>query len=660
MVELEEPDKGRAWLIAFSACIINMILSGLSRMIGILYVAVLDTYHVTRQEATLPFTVRNAIRMLSGPLVGIIGTRFGIRTVTFFGGLMAAAGAALCSVAPNISWLAVCWGGIHGMGFAFANTLFQVVVNQYFQKYRATASGIALSGACVGSLVFPIMIEAILDKYALSGGFLILGGIVMHVLPPALLLSVPQWVKYPEAYARLWALKNAASASSDTVVSVDDSAAKLEEDEPEEKAERELARTTSLSNCPIESIDVCKVSCKNFNKQRQSGVFGPVVGLVRNRADTDENVVCTGYRKKCYYPQETTIPQKESSDSSNSSSGVYSISSQVDEKSNNKTNSEKPVLEAANTKIRAKNQSTQSISQSIKSIAALYTNPVYVLISFCMSTYILIFIPILTVIVDYSIDKGIPESNGKYLINAMAIGDLAGRLCFGWVTDKKLMTIPAFMTLVLVLEGIFIALFPFAMTLTSFMVLLILYGMTAGAILVLFPVLVLQYVDYSSQSVAMACVGFLSGIVSFAIPPMIGHFRDKVGSYDGMFYLTGGISVLSGGLWLLEPIVNRDEFVSRERLRTISIGEVSLTIKIPPPEHQQETSIYKGTIKLFRDPMFHMISLSLAAFNMLFDPALTVIVDYLIDKSVTEEIAKYFTSYLFLWETCWEGYVSVG
>lgn len=35
----------------------------------------------------------------------------------------------------------------------------------------------------------------------------------------------------------------------------------------------------------------------------------------------------------------------------------------------------------------------------------------------------------------------------------------------------------------------------------------------------------------------------------------IGHFRDHVGSYDGMFYLTGGISVASGGFWLLEPIL---------------------------------------------------------------------------------------------------------
>lgn len=66
MVELEEPDTGRAWVVAFAACIINAILSGISRMIGILYVAVIDTYGVTRAEATLPFAVRNSIRSLAG------------------------------------------------------------------------------------------------------------------------------------------------------------------------------------------------------------------------------------------------------------------------------------------------------------------------------------------------------------------------------------------------------------------------------------------------------------------------------------------------------------------------------------------------------------------------------------------------------------------
>ncbi|KAG8200643.1 hypothetical protein JTE90_022265 [Oedothorax gibbosus] len=172
-------------------------------MVGILYVAVIDEYGVTRQEATVPFSIRNAIRCLSGPLVGIMGQRFGIRTITFYGGVIASAGAALCYIAPNIVWVSVLWGGVHGFGFAMANTLFQVIVNQYFQKYRATASGIALSGACIGSLGFPVLLEWIIGTFGLSGGFLIVGGMVMHVLPPSLLLSSPQWIEHPEGYARL-------------------------------------------------------------------------------------------------------------------------------------------------------------------------------------------------------------------------------------------------------------------------------------------------------------------------------------------------------------------------------------------------------------------------------------------------------------------------
>nr|XP_042901869.1 monocarboxylate transporter 9-like [Parasteatoda tepidariorum] len=111
---METPDGARAWLIAGAACVINMLLSGLSRMVGILYMAIMSNYYVSRSEAALPFVVRNSIRMLMGPLVGIVGQTYGIRTVTFCGGMLAAAGAALCCFAPNVLWLAIFWGGLHG------------------------------------------------------------------------------------------------------------------------------------------------------------------------------------------------------------------------------------------------------------------------------------------------------------------------------------------------------------------------------------------------------------------------------------------------------------------------------------------------------------------------------------------------------------------
>ncbi|XP_054717562.1 monocarboxylate transporter 9-like [Uloborus diversus] len=556
MVELEEPDKGRAWLIAFCACIINMILSGLSRMIGILYVGVIGTYGVSRQDATLPFTVRNGIRCLSGPIVGVIGQRYGIRAVTFAGGVVASAGAALCCIAPNIAWLAVFWGGVHGFGFAFANTLFQVVVNQYFRKYRATASGIALSGACVGSLGFPFMIEAILDTYGLAGGFLILGGVVMHVLPPSLLLKSPPWIEDPQGYARQVALRDLKQSNEtlDTVIET-----KEAEDVKAPVPITKLMRSTSLDNCPTGDLEICNTTQRYaLKKEVAAGVMSHLENLEaehRKRGGMPD-VICTLYKIAESPTTDAKNGWQNGSKNVKNQPSVYTISGN----SENMTPSDDHSNSHPEEKGEYVVEEPSSLLDSLKTIVFLYSNPVYVLISLCMATYIIIFIPILTVIVDYSKDKGIPETYGKYLINAMAIGDLIGRLCFGWVTDKGYMTISAFMMLCLALQGAFIVLFPFALDLWSFMILLGLYGAAAGSILVLFPVLVMKYVDQKGQSVAMGCVGFLSGLVSFGIPPLIGHFRDNVGSYDGMFYLTGAISVASGGLWLLEPLMGKMYF----------------------------------------------------------------------------------------------------
>ncbi|KFM82484.1 hypothetical protein X975_23724, partial [Stegodyphus mimosarum] len=109
MSRSEGPDRGHAWVIAIAACVITMILSGISKMVGILYVAVIDTYDTTRFEATLPFTFRKSLRSSAGIVVGVIGQRYGIRTVTLWGGVIAALGAGLCFVAPTVTWLAVCW-----------------------------------------------------------------------------------------------------------------------------------------------------------------------------------------------------------------------------------------------------------------------------------------------------------------------------------------------------------------------------------------------------------------------------------------------------------------------------------------------------------------------------------------------------------------------
>lgn len=82
-----------------------------------------------------------------------------------------------------------------GIGVALGNTLFPIIINQYFLKYRATASGLSLSGACVGSFILPFAVEYMLRNFGLKGTLLITGGFILHVLPAALLMTEPSWIK---------------------------------------------------------------------------------------------------------------------------------------------------------------------------------------------------------------------------------------------------------------------------------------------------------------------------------------------------------------------------------------------------------------------------------------------------------------------------------
>jgi len=62
-----------------------------------------------------------------------------------------------------------------------------VIVSQYFDKHRALANGICVSGTAAGSFVLPILIKHLVDNCGFHGTLLILGGCMLHVCVSATL-----------------------------------------------------------------------------------------------------------------------------------------------------------------------------------------------------------------------------------------------------------------------------------------------------------------------------------------------------------------------------------------------------------------------------------------------------------------------------------------
>ncbi|XP_064631533.1 monocarboxylate transporter 11-like isoform X2 [Lineus longissimus] len=73
----------------------------------------------------------------------------------------------------------VCYGLMQGMGTGVSMMTFttSIMVNFYFKKYRNLAVGIMTSGAGVGYLVFPLMIEHFIETYSWRGAMVLLAGI---------------------------------------------------------------------------------------------------------------------------------------------------------------------------------------------------------------------------------------------------------------------------------------------------------------------------------------------------------------------------------------------------------------------------------------------------------------------------------------------------
>lgn len=62
-----------------------------------------------------------------------------------------------------------------------------IIVSMYFNKRRALANGICVSGTAAGSFVFPILIEYLIQKFGFHGTLLLLGAGMLHVCVSATL-----------------------------------------------------------------------------------------------------------------------------------------------------------------------------------------------------------------------------------------------------------------------------------------------------------------------------------------------------------------------------------------------------------------------------------------------------------------------------------------
>jgi MFS family permease len=176
------PDGGWGWVVVLATLTFNIIYDGCSYSFGILYVDLLDYFGDTKSNTAWIGSLFFSVPLLCAPLAKIITKKIGSRAATMLGGLIASLGFAAASFSSSTWMLVIFYGFVGGVGMSLPYFNSLKTVTDYFDKRLALASGIAESGAGLGTVIFAPFTEFLVTRFGWRGTILILSGIVANII----------------------------------------------------------------------------------------------------------------------------------------------------------------------------------------------------------------------------------------------------------------------------------------------------------------------------------------------------------------------------------------------------------------------------------------------------------------------------------------------
>lgn len=141
-----------------------------------------------------------AMPMLSGPVASFMTDRFGCRKVAMFGAILAAIGFGASAFVDSMVVLFFTFGVFSGFGLSLCYVAAVVIVAYYFEEKRSMATGLAVSGSGIGTMIFAPLTRYLLNEYGWRGTVLVLAGLILNIcVCGALMRDLPGTQEYLRA-----------------------------------------------------------------------------------------------------------------------------------------------------------------------------------------------------------------------------------------------------------------------------------------------------------------------------------------------------------------------------------------------------------------------------------------------------------------------------
>ncbi|CAH1104778.1 unnamed protein product, partial [Psylliodes chrysocephalus] len=171
------PDGGYGWVIVFASFICNMMVDGITYCAGIFLPALIAYYHESQAKVAWVGSILAGVTMCLGPLVSAVANKYGCRVSCMSGAVISGACFALSVFSPNVEMLMLIYGVGGGIGFGLMYVPAVVCVGYYFESRRSLATGIAVCGSGVGTILFAPVGKWLLEQYGWKGANLALAAL---------------------------------------------------------------------------------------------------------------------------------------------------------------------------------------------------------------------------------------------------------------------------------------------------------------------------------------------------------------------------------------------------------------------------------------------------------------------------------------------------
>lgn len=189
------------WVVVFASLVIMAVTVGTLHAFGVFFKPLLQEFGWSRATTSGVFSLGGIIQGVVAVLVGLISNRIGPRKLIVLSGVLLGLSYIMGSWTTALWQLYLYFGLLQGGSRGIPYNPLMATIARWIIHRRGLAIGIALSGGGVGTVIFPILGNTLIERFGWQTAFLYFGliagammigsGLLIRARPPSLQPSTP-------------------------------------------------------------------------------------------------------------------------------------------------------------------------------------------------------------------------------------------------------------------------------------------------------------------------------------------------------------------------------------------------------------------------------------------------------------------------------------